>query len=278
MPQCKARQAKYPEKKHFGDNYHYFYVERRCGGEAADGQEVCRKCTGRTQECKVQERLQFDHGLIDEPIPEWSQIYGGPWYLKMVKIYGDPTAEVLKWAELYKQVAQLDGAEHKAGLLKLDMDPFRKKRERGGSPSAKAKADEPKAAGGAGRTERAESPKPRKGRRKATEEAEPKPKAKPRAKKKEPTQAAPPPPADVKPPQNLVATLLEKEIETLQVDNVEIIRVAIYEYDGTKYYCDEKKGKLYNASKAGKVGEYVGRWNPRTSTIETDIPDSDAEI
>lgn len=80
-----------------------------------------------------------------------------------------------------------------------------------------------------------------------------------------------------KPSENLVVSHIEENMESLIIDNVEIIHVTIMEYDGNKYYCDEKKGKLYEASKTSKPGKYVGRWNPRTSTIETDIPDSDSE-
>lgn len=80
-----------------------------------------------------------------------------------------------------------------------------------------------------------------------------------------------------KPSENLVVSHIEENMESLTVDNVEIIPVTIMEYDGKKYYCDEKKGKLYETSKTSKPGKYVGRWNPRTSTIETDIPDSDSE-
>jgi hypothetical protein len=283
MPQCKARQAKFPEKKLFGDEYHYFYVERRCRGEALHDQPVCRKCTERTTDCKIQERLQFDHGLVDEPIPEWSHIYDGPWYIKMVDVYGEPSDEVVKWAEKYKSVAQLEGDEHKAGERELDMDPFKKKRERGGGEEAPVKKIRGKKAAEAAPVATA-----------ATEAAPAKPK-KTRAKKANggagaaaaPTAAKPKKvkavpqtptmPSDTKPPANLVATHLEKQMEILQVDDVEIIRVAILEHDGQKYYCDEKKGKLYNTGRAGKIGEYIGRWNSRTGAIETDIPDSDVE-
>ena len=84
-------------------------------------------------------------------------------------------------------------------------------------------------------------------------------------------------PVDAKPPENLVVSYLEENMETLAIEDVEVVSVTIMEYDSRKYYCDERKGKLYEVGKANKVGNYVGRWNPRTSTIETDIPDSDAE-
>ena len=57
---------------------------------------------------------------------------------------------------------------------------------------------------------------------------------------------------------------------------MEIIRVAPFEHDGRKYFRDERKNKLYKATSA-TPGPYIGRWNPRLSAIETDIPDSDAD-
>jgi hypothetical protein len=77
-------------------------------------------------------------------------------------------------------------------------------------------------------------------------------------------------------PANLVATILEKEMERLTVEDVEIVRVTSFEHDGRKYYRDEKKGKIYATAPKGAVGGYIGRWNHRLETIETDIPDSDA--
>lgn len=84
-------------------------------------------------------------------------------------------------------------------------------------------------------------------------------------------------PLEAKPPENLVVSYLEENMETLAVEDVEVVPVTIMEYDSRKYYCDERKGKLYEVGKTNKVGNYVGRWNPRTSAIESDIPDSDAE-
>ena len=66
-------------------------------------------------------------------------------------------------------------------------------------------------------------------------------------------------------------------METLQVDDVEIIHLTLYEYDGRKFYRNEKKGKIYQVGKNSSVGPYIGRWNYRSSTIETDIPDSDGD-
>lgn len=138
----------------------------------------------------------------------------------------------------------------------------------------------------AGTAKKEEEEKPEKkarSRRKKSEDSEEPKKAKPgpKPKKKVAVPAAPPPPPDVKSPASLVATFLEKEMETLQVDDVEIIHLTLFEQDGKKFYRNDKKAKIYqvvrNGQASAKKGNYFGRWNYRSSTIETDIPDSDAE-
>ncbi len=138
-------------------------------------------------------------------------------------------------------------------------------------------------AAGSGSSSATKEKKPRSRRKKSEEtdstsaskkeKAEPKPKPK----RKAASVAAPPPPPEVKPPTNLVATFLEKEMETLQVEDVEIIHLKNFEYDGRNFYRDEKKGKIYQIGRSGAPGPYIGRWNYRTSMVETDIPDSDTD-
>ena len=253
MPQCKGRYARFADRKQFGDGTHYFMVERRCRESTLPGRDdVCARCSRRTVDDTLQERLAFDHGLVDEPIPDWSHIYGGAWYEVRVEAYGAPDEETVKWAEEYARIAKLEGDEHKAAERELSMDPFKKKRGRAAddgdsAPSTRKTPGRKKkeaAAGGAG---------------KAAASAPKKPVSKPEAK-----------------PPTYVATHLEKELEALTVDDVEIIRVAPFEHDGRKYFRDERKNKLYKASSAAP-GPYIGRWNPRLAAVETDIPDSDAD-
>lgn len=271
MPQCKGRYARFADRKQFGDGTHYFMVERRCRKSTLPGRDdVCVRCSRRTVDNTLQERLTFDHGLIGEPIPDWSHIYGGAWYEARVEVYGAPDEDTVVWAEEYARVAKLEGDEHKAAERELGMDPLKKKRVRGAddgdivrkTPGRKKK--EPAAAGGAGMAE---------GQKAAGVE----PKAKARAPKAAAATASPKPVSkpEAKPP-TYVATHLEKELEALTVDDVEIIRVAPFEYDGRKYFRDERKNKLYKAV-AAAPGPYIGRWNPRLSAVETDIPDSDAD-
>lgn len=117
----------------------------------------------------------------------------------------------------------------------------------------------------------------KRGRKKKEEVTETKEKKKGGPRKKSEKEVVTTLPVESKPPENLVVSHIEENMESLAVEDVEIVPVTIMEYDGKKYYCDERKGKLYEVGKTDKPGKYVGRWNPRTSTIETDIPDSDSE-
>ena len=82
-------------------------------------------------------------------------------------------------------------------------------------------------------------------------------------KKKVATAAAPLPPA--------IAILSEEK--PVEVDNVETIEVIARELNGTNYYLDTRKNKVYNP----KNGSYVGRWDSVTEKLITTIPDSDHE-
>lgn len=83
-------------------------------------------------------------------------------------------------------------------------------------------------------------------------------------KKKVATASAPPLP-------DPIAILSEEK--PVDVDNVETIEVIARELNGTNYYLDTRKNKVYNP----KNGSYVGRWDSVTEKLITTIPDSDHE-
>ena len=69
----------------------------------------------------------------------------------------------------------------------------------------------------------------------------------------------------------------ETEEEPLDISTTEIIKVQSFEHDGTFFYREPIKNKLYAKKGNGSVGAYVGRWSPKELTLNTDIPDSDRE-
>jgi hypothetical protein len=61
----------------------------------------------------------------------------------------------------------------------------------------------------------------------------------------------------------------EKPVEV----EVETINVVVRELNGTRYYVDTSKSKVYDV----KNGSYIGRWDTVTEKLITSLPDSDAE-
>ncbi len=75
----------------------------------------------------------------------------------------------------------------------------------------------------------------------------------------------------------LHVTSFEKEMNVLPVVDVETVRLVLLEHAGKTYYHDPTKHKLYTRIGAKAVGAYVGRWDPRSERICTDVHDSDAD-
>jgi hypothetical protein len=95
----------------------------------------------------------------------------------------------------------------------------------------------------------------------------PQPEVKPKRvyKKKVASAASAPPPPPI--------ALLSEE-KPVDVEDVETIDVISRELNGTNYYLDTRKNKVYNP----KNGSYVGRWDSVTEKLITTIPDSDQEV
>lgn len=77
----------------FPDGEHKFHLELRCKNDAFD--DLCDKCENRTREpCNGHKsHPALLHGLMNEPIPYWSHVYGGPWYEIRVPKWGEPVEE-----------------------------------------------------------------------------------------------------------------------------------------------------------------------------------------
>ena len=71
--------------------------------------------------------------------------------------------------------------------------------------------------------------------------------------------------------------MLEKKMPVIPVDDVEVVRLVLFQHGGKSYYRDTAKNKLYACNGPKSVGSYLGRWDPLDQTIRTDISDSDTE-
>ena len=95
--------------------------------------------------------------------------------------------------------------------------------------------------------------------------------------KKVPTKATVSVTQTVTTPQILVPEHIETNDEPLSVDSVELVKLTSFVADGTEFYREPIKNKLFKQNKDGSIGPYVGRWSTKEAKIYEDIPDSDRE-
>lgn len=103
MPQCIGRIAKVSGIMHFGNGKNRFYLEYRCPNQQVA--ERCPRCTGRTTD-KIQSSGKFNHGNVNEPIPDASQMYGGKWYRDRFEKYGRVSDGDIAIAEAHVRAAR----------------------------------------------------------------------------------------------------------------------------------------------------------------------------
>ena len=87
----------------FGDKKHNFYAEERCT------RLTCPESTTLCSVCNRNNKLSKSGyaGLMTEPIPKISHIYGGEWYKTKVLLWGEPSAAHLAVAKGYQELALL---------------------------------------------------------------------------------------------------------------------------------------------------------------------------
>ncbi len=108
MSKCISRVTDETYAQQFGDNRHKFYLEFRCNRPCFKDMDVCIKCLDKSEKAKLQTSRSFDHGKINDPIPDKSHIYGGKWYNDGVKKWGQPPSEIIEFAIQYQSEARKD--------------------------------------------------------------------------------------------------------------------------------------------------------------------------
>jgi hypothetical protein len=283
---CISRITDPSHARHFGDGVHKFYLEMRCPQPALLNQRICQKCTKIYAECKNQFCGLYDHGKVNEPVPDRSHMYGGKWYLEKVKEWGEPPREILALAIQYQENAR-QGVEIKESEPSMITEMSAAEPKKKGRAKA-ATAEDLK-------TGIAEDLKPAKRKtKKSAEELQAEPKAEPTVEPKVEPKIAKPKIAKpkmakpkVSPKQTsevsnykevAIPTHMEKTMEEFDTDGFEFEYVSLvpFEVNETNYFRDRKKEKLYKNTK-GSIGHYVGRWDPDMESIHTEVPDSDEE-
>lgn len=282
--QCISRHTDDTYAQQFGDGRHKFYLEFRCDRPCLKGLEVCAKCAEKST-TSLQHSRKFNHGLINEPIPDQSHIYGGKWYHEGVRKWGAPPSEIIEFAIKYQKDArgEIIVEQPSYELVKPSKESTVKE-----MPTTVAKKRKPKvAADPLPQTDQAEKPVTKKRKPKVAAETQEEQEESVAKKRTQPKKK------ELETPYSTLANttnkLVHKEvalplyIETQleEIDSegyeIEYVKLALFEANGTTYFRDSKKNKLYKKVKDKGIGQYVGRWNPDTDLINTDIPDSDEE-
>jgi len=85
----------------FGDKKHNFYTEERCSRlTCLESNTLCSVCFRNSSLSK-----SGYAGLMTEPIPKISHIYGGEWYKTKVLLWGEPSADHLAVAKEFQRIA-----------------------------------------------------------------------------------------------------------------------------------------------------------------------------
>jgi len=270
---CISRYTDETYAQHFGDERHKFYLEFRCN-RACSNDNYCLKCSNKSPLTKLQSSRKFNHGDINEPIPDSSHIFGGKWYNDGIVRWGAPPSEIIEFAIKYCDEARegfettitpLPSKKSIVSIVPVSVPlpvPVQVKVQ---VPKKKGKPKVATVATVANVT--AES----------SEDSEPKK----RVVRKKPI---------VTPYSTLISTtphLIHKEVslpthiesKMEEIDSsgytIQYIKLSPFDANGVLYFRDATKNKLYKKIK-DKIGVYIGRWNSDTDSI-IDIPDSDEE-
>ena len=77
---------------------------------------------------------------------------------------------------------------------------------------------------------------------------------------------------------SIIPTHIEEDLEDVPIDGYDIEEVIVrrFVHQETTYFRESTKNKLYLCVK-GTIGPYVGRYDPLTDAVVTEVPDSDDE-
>lgn len=85
-----------------------------CRNTPEEGLDLCKKCLSRNVGGKNQ--TPMIHGLLYEPIPDYSRVYGSPWYYDKVREHGEPDPSILKDAIAAMKAAEEWALEAKGAI------------------------------------------------------------------------------------------------------------------------------------------------------------------
>ena len=104
---CISRYTDDTYAQQFSDSHHKFYLEFRCNRPCLKNMDCCAKCAEKS-DTKLQISRKFNHGNVNEPIPDNSHIFGGKWYYEAAKKWSPPPSEIIEFALAYQKEARGD--------------------------------------------------------------------------------------------------------------------------------------------------------------------------
>ena len=283
--QCLGRIAKVDGILHFADGRQRFYLPYRCTNMCLPDSNCCSRCTGRTAD-KIQSSGKYDHGLCNGAIPDHSHMYGGAWYhAKYAKLSLSPMIrkQVNDHYAAYMMTIPEDLSEDPIAVDPIAEDPIAEALSEAPIVALQNEIVTPKRRGKNKPiiidTEPVVHPQKRKSALKSQalkSQALKSQALKSQALKSQAlkSQASKP----VEAPVHIQATHIERDTEEIFADDYEIeyIKLFPFDHDGASYLREPTKNKLFQKQSKG-VGDYIGRYDPYTETIRTDIPDSDED-
>lgn len=276
MSRCLGRLVSEKVRGQFRDG-HYFHIEVRCENSVESNHQLCSKCEQRPR-TQMRTHATCLHGLIGGEIPAWSHLYGSAWYLSKVEAYGQPSESEMARAKK----AILENAGEQAPVSTPAPAPAVEEKPKSKSKPRKLKIAASETVAPVVETSVVVPPKP-KAKRKPKEAVvvpaaavEEKPKSKGKRKLKlAASEVLPSEPAPVVVQPQAVETL--KPVETIADEDILMVRVRPFEHNGTTYWLQSAKDKLYTVPKKDELPKYIGRYNRVSETIDHDFPDSDEE-
>lgn len=286
---CISRYTDDTYAQQFGDGRHKFYLEFRCNRPCLKHMDFCAKCAEKSPSTTLQYSRKFNHGNVNEPIPDNSHIYGGKWYYNGCQKWGAPPSEIIEFAIQYQKEARGDFIVSdyiNSELYDNENKSITKEMPRGkkietlnpdGTPVPIKKPRKPKVASA---IETSDTTTPVKRTRK--------PKVAPiiasQDTHKKKIVETPYSTLINNTPQMVhkeisLPTHIENKLEEIDSEGftIEYITLSVFDIGHTTYFRDISKNKLYAKIKEKGIGSYVGRWHPDTESIIFDIPDSDEE-
>lgn len=129
---CHARLTKYTTRSVIGEGKHYALQAYICRGTVKEG-VLCLACSNRSR-THPKNVLRL-HGLLTEPIPDTSHIYGGSWYWRQVEAHGEPPLEWIAEAA----ARQAEAEAWVEGAFKVKPSESTEDRDMGSGSSGKQK-------------------------------------------------------------------------------------------------------------------------------------------